>query len=81
MFSELLSRLLFYREPITLTSLSIVISLQFPHTVRFTDTVLSLEFKDGTALALFKIFATPDILPNAKIFMYLLLSIYNIPVI
>ena len=41
--------LLFYREPITLTSLSIVISLQFPHTVRFTDTVLSLEFKDGTA--------------------------------
>ena len=73
--------LLFYREPITLTSLSIVISLQFPHTVRFTDTVLSLEFKDGTALALFKIFATPDILPNAKIFMYLLLSIYNIPVI
>lgn len=81
MFSELLSRLLFYREPITLTSLSIVISLQFPHIVRFTDTVLSLEFKDGTALALFKIFATPDILPNAKIFMYLLLSIYNIPVI
>ena len=73
--------LLFYRETITLTSLSIVISLQFPHTVRFTDTVLSLEFKDGTALALFKIFATPDILPNAKIFMYLLLSIYNIPVI
>lgn len=68
-------------EPITLTSLSIVISLQFPHIVRFTDTVLSLEFKDGTALALFKIFATPDILPNAKIFMYLLLSIYNIPVI
>ena len=58
--------LLFYREPITLTSLSIVISLQFPHIVRFTDTVLSLEFKDGTALALFKIFATPDILPNAK---------------
>lgn len=74
-------RLLFYREPITLTSLSIVISLQVPHIVRFTDTVLSLEFKDGTALALFKIFATPDILPNAKIFMYLLLSIYNIPVI
>lgn len=73
--------LLFYREPITLTSLSIVISLQVPHIVRFTDTVLSLEFKDGTALALFKIFATPDILPNAKIFMYLLLSIYNIPVI
>lgn len=73
--------LLFYREPITLTSLSVVISLHFPHIVRFTDTVLSLEFKDGTALALFKIFATPDILPNAKIFMYLLLSIYNIPVI
>ena len=74
-------RLLFYREPITLTSLSIVISLQFPHAVRSTDTVLSLEFKDGTALALFKIFATSDILPNAKIFMYLLWSIYNIPVI
>lgn len=73
-------RLLFYREPITLTSLSIVISLQFPHIVRFTDTVLSLEFKDGTA-PLFKIFATPDTLPNAKIFVYLLLSIYNIPVI
>ena len=71
--------LLFYREPITLTFLSIVISLQFPHAVRSTDTVLSLEFKDGiTAPALFKIFATPDILPNAKIFMYLL---YNIPVI
>lgn len=65
--------LLFYREPITLTFLSIVISLQLPHAIRSTDTVLSLEFKDGiTAPALFKIFATPDIFPNAKIFMYLL---------